>query len=241
MYPPTVMAIENIIPKPSNSSYQDVSIVARASRMVLALDWKEPVYINTLLVICIAFLIQSALKSRKRMRRLEEEVRDVVEKWNDMERQIDELREEMRISREEDREEKLCLVENVKQVMRQRTLSPDRGSESNDIDTGFYQRSDATTSSSEDLVDDERNDVVQRLPEDDTSCPWCSHAHLLKLGDCAGDDTCDGSVHIPYCPSCFYNEKQLHGQVQQELHLNDGTTTAAETASKEVGTESLDD
>jgi len=127
------MAIENIIPKPSNSSYQDVSIVARASRMVLALDWKEPVYINTLLVICIAFLIQSALKSRKRMRRLEEEVRDVVEKWNDMERQIDELREEMRISREEDREEKLCLVENVKQVMRQRTLSPDRGSESNDI------------------------------------------------------------------------------------------------------------
>ena len=88
MYPPTVMAIENIIPKPSNSSYQDVSIIARASRMVLALDWKEPVYINTLLVICIAFLIQSALKSRKRLRRLEEEVRDVVEKWNDMERQF---------------------------------------------------------------------------------------------------------------------------------------------------------
>ena len=235
------MAIENIIPKPSNSSYQDMSIILRASRMVLALDWKEPVYIYTLLVICIAFLSQITLKSRKRMRRLEAEVRDILEKRRDMERQIDELREEIRISREVDREEKLCLVENVKQVMRQRTLSPDRGSESNGSDTEFYQHSDATASSTEDLVDGELSDVVQRISEDDTSCPWCSHAHLLKLGDCAGDDTCDGSVHIPYCPSCFYNEKQPHGQVQQDALLDDGTTTAAGTANKEVATESLDD
>ncbi|PVH76442.1 hypothetical protein DL98DRAFT_292684 [Cadophora sp. DSE1049] len=234
------MAIENVNLNSANSSDQEMSIIFKASRMLSEFDWKEPGCIYAVLLICIAVLFQITLKSRERTRRLEADVRDMLRKREDMEGQIEELREEMRVSREVDREEKLCLVENVKQVMRQGTGSPRIDNEFDDFNTGSQEQDDTTANGGNHGADDAENDRAPTTSEEDTSCPWCSHAHLLRLGGCAGDDTCDGSVHIPFCPSCFYNDGMVHGQGRDTTCSDGGTTTATEMTNRKASAKSLD-
>ncbi|KAH7370076.1 hypothetical protein BKA65DRAFT_487639 [Rhexocercosporidium sp. MPI-PUGE-AT-0058] len=178
--------------------------------MLTASDWEARVYACTLLAIAFAILFQIILRLRVRIQILEADAQAFGDAKEKLKEDIETLREEMRSVREVDREEKLCLVETVKQVLRQSNGMP---TEDHMVDEAYSNRQlqePPTVDDNDDL--DMQNDGSETLVEEDTSCPWCSHAHLLRLGGCAGDDTCDGSVHIPYCPSCFYNEGKRHGQ-----------------------------
>ncbi|KAH7395574.1 hypothetical protein BKA64DRAFT_61976 [Cadophora sp. MPI-SDFR-AT-0126] len=235
------MAIENINQNSVKSIDQEMSFLLMGLSTLSELDWEEPVCIYAVLFVCIAILVHRMLKSRERIRRLEGKVSELARTNESIERMVQSLREEMLMSREVDREEKLCLVENVKQVMRQGNGSPRENSMTDELYSGSQHLDDPIAHGEEICGDDAESGGTGGSTLEDTSCPWCSHAHLLRLGGCTGDQTCDGSVHIPYCPSCFYNEGMEHGQERDTACLDGGTTTAAEMTDGEASAEPLDD
>ncbi|KAH9213700.1 hypothetical protein DL95DRAFT_462797 [Leptodontidium sp. 2 PMI_412] len=221
--------------KPPNSNCGENSFTSKAleafQMLSRALNLQVPLYAYTLFTIIFAILFQITLKSRKRIRTLETERQGFEDAREELRGEIEALREEMRSVREVDREEKLCLVETVKQVLRQGNGTANEDNMVDEAYSGSQIQKTVSLDEDEDCVDD-HNSSHETLIEEDTSCPWCSHAHLLRLGGCAGDDTCDGSVHIPYCPSCFYNEGKGHGQETIDL---DTVGHAEETPAVVVG------
>ncbi|KAH6721526.1 hypothetical protein BKA61DRAFT_159994 [Leptodontidium sp. MPI-SDFR-AT-0119] len=109
--------------KPPNSNCGENSFTSKAleafQMLSRALNLQVPLYAYTLFTIIFAILFQITLKSRKRIRTLETERQGFEDVREELRGEIEALREEMRSVREVDREEKLCLVETVKQVLRQ--------------------------------------------------------------------------------------------------------------------------
>ncbi|KAL2072069.1 hypothetical protein VTL71DRAFT_11412 [Oculimacula yallundae] len=183
------------------------------------LNWTHPVCAYTLFVVAIAVLSQITLKSRQRIRAMETEVQNCEDARKELKEEIEALREEMSRVREVDREEKLCLVETVKQVL-QRSEGRLEGDVIDEAYSGSQTQDTVSVDENVDVdwVDESQIENLEIGMEDEISCPWCSHAHQLGLGDCSGDDTCDGTLHIPYCPSCFYKERKddSTGRIEQE-------------------------
>ncbi|CZT42518.1 uncharacterized protein RSE6_02437 [Rhynchosporium secalis] len=217
------------------------------------LHWKNPVYAYTILAVSIAVLSQISLKSRRRIQVMETEVQACGDARKELKEEMEALREEMRRVREVDREEKLCLVETVKEVLRR-----GKGVSESEVMTNMDDVDEAYEGSlTQDTVPMEKNGeeeegslikdtvplendgkegeglVVKEQIEDcegevekEISCPWCAHAHQLRLGDCSGNNNCDGSVHVPYCPSCSYKDREDDSEAitEQESSEVNGVT-----------------
>ncbi|KAK0101682.1 hypothetical protein ONS95_006839 [Cadophora gregata] len=225
------MAIDNNDQALIQSNNEGISFIFQTLRVLLGLQWKQSICVFTIFVICITILVQVILRLNERIQQLESEVQETLRTRKDVDMQIEALREEIEISREVDREEKLCLVETAKQIMKQRNVSVRGHDELDDVDTGSFERGSTIESDSIDWANEDQNDGIGRDSDDGASCPWCSHAHVLKLGDCAGDDNCDGSVHIPYCPSCFDDESVLHDPAHNTICSDGESSVIDETAS----------
>ncbi|KAG4439219.1 hypothetical protein IFR05_005310 [Cadophora sp. M221] len=207
------MSTQPLETKPSNLGFGEGVLPPKAFQMFSqTLDLQASLFVYTLIAIVVAILFQITLKSRARIKTLETEAQGFENIQEELRGEVEALREEMRSAREVDREEKLCLVETVKQVLRQGNRISTEDDMVDEAYLGSQLQEIMTMDDDEDCVNEQQNSSDKSPVEEDTSCPWCSHAHLSRLGGCAGDNTCDGSVHIPYCPSCFYNEGKGHGQ-----------------------------
>ncbi|KAJ5046291.1 uncharacterized protein L3040_003538 [Drepanopeziza brunnea f. sp. 'multigermtubi'] len=174
----------------------------------------EPVHAYTLLAIVIAILFQIAVHSRRRIRKLETKVQAMKDAVDGMLANMKIVREELDTMREVDRDEKLCLVESFNELLGL-VQGKSSGSDVTREKDSDNRRSDdelARDIEREHEVGDDQEERVgaehfeEGAEDGSSSCPWCSHAHELGLGDCSGDGTCDFSAHIPYCPSCIYKK-----------------------------------